>query len=85
MAKIIDLGNGYGRIKGYRSRYASLTFPLTLSTVRKLHAREIISDDEANRVFSVMGYEPVQVKWLVALGNVTTEQWRKAVDRAGTT
>ena len=77
--RIIDLGNGYGRLEGYGSRYASLTFPLTLLRIRKLHAQEVISDDEARAILLEMGLEPSQVKWAIALGKISTEQWKARV------
>lgn len=80
MTKIIDLKNGYGMIENYGSRYASLIFPLTLSRVRRLHAKEVISDTEAQIVLLKMGYDLPQTKWIVAVGKINTEQWKAAVN-----
>lgn len=84
MTKIIDLGNGYGRVEGYGSKYASLTFPLTLSGVRRLHAKEVISDEEAQDILLRMGYALPETEWVVAIGKISTEQWKDALKRVGT-
>ena len=79
MTRIIDLGNGYGRVEGYGSPYASLTFPLTPTWIRKLHARGIIDDTEVRLILLEMGFELSQVRWAIALGKVSTEQWKAKV------
>lgn len=83
MTKIIDLGNGYGRIEGYHSKYASLTFPLTLSKIRRLHAMGYISNDELQEILLEMEYSPSEVKLLVAIGSVTVKQWRERAHGLG--
>ena len=84
MTRIIDLGNGYARLENYGSPYASLTFPLTLTRIRKLHAKEVISDEEARDILAEMGYSLPEMKWIVALGKITTEQWKARVNGLGT-
>lgn len=84
MAKVIDLGNGYGRIEGYPSEYANLTFPLTRSKILKLYALGVLNGDETTHVLLKMGYEFSTVRWSKAIAALTTEQWRKAIERAGT-
>ena len=74
MAKIIDLGNGYARLENYGSPYASLTFPLTLSRVRQLHAENHINDDEAKDALTMIGFEPREAAWFVALDSVDLEE-----------
>lgn len=70
MNRIIDLGNGYGRLEGYDSKYASLIFPLTFSRVRWLHAMGYIDDDELRTILLSMGYDLSVAKLSVALGKV---------------
>lgn len=84
MAEIIDLGNGYGRFEGYGSRYASLTFPLTRYQILRLHALGFLSDDETKAALLSLGYEWAAVKWSLALNKVSLDEWRKAIERAGT-
>ena len=52
MTRIIDLGYGYGRIEGYGSEYASLTFPLTKYQILRLCAMEAISENEARDIIA---------------------------------
>lgn len=84
MAKIIDLGNGYGRIEGYPSQYASLTFPLTRFQILRLYIMGILSQDETKATLLEMGYEWSAINWAIAVANVTTEQWKEAINGMGT-
>lgn len=83
MARVVDLGNGYGRIEKYRSEYASLTFPLTIRAVRQLYAQGIIDHDEAQAVLTDVSCNLSTITWSLAVSSVTTHQWRKAVERGG--
>ena len=76
MARVIDLGNGYGRVEGYGSPYASLTFPLTLYGVRRLHAEGYLSRDELQQTLLDRGYSEKEAAWLVALASVTVGRWK---------
>ena len=79
MARIIDLGNGYGRLEGYGSPYASLTFPLTLYGVRRLYAKGHLDRDELQQALLDMGYSEQQAAWLVAVTSVTIGWWKAKV------
>lgn len=83
MTEIIDLKNGYGRIEGVTSPYASLTFPLTKLGILRLYITGLISEDEAIEALLNLGYEMPAVKWVVAVANVTTEQWIEAAHGLG--
>lgn len=84
MARIIDFGNGYARLEGYGSKYASLTFPLTLSRLRWLYVKGYLSRDELQQTLLDVGYSEQEAAWIVALSSVTVEQWKGKVDGLGT-
>ena len=84
MAKIIDLGNGYGRLENYGSPYASLTFPLNSVSLGKLYVTGYLSRDEYLQALLDVGYDAKVAEWKVAVASVTTEQWKARVERAGT-
>ena len=73
MTRIIDLGNGYGRVEGYGSPYASLTFPLTLSMVQRLYVKGYLSRDEFQQALLDKGYSEERAAWLVAIVSVPVE------------
>lgn len=68
--RIIDLGNGYARLEGYGSPYASLIFPLTSYRVRRLHVEGHINDDEVTDALIMVGFEPREAAFLVAVDNI---------------
>lgn len=84
MTKIIDLGNGYGRLDEYRSKYASLTFPLTLSRIRRLHTQKDINNTDMFHILGEMGYRLSEIKLFVAVDNITVEQWKARLPNART-
>ena len=84
MSKIIDLGNGYGRVEGYTSKYASLTFPLTKRYLGKLYVTGCISKDEYRQALLDVGYSTEAAEWAAAVASVTTEQWKARVNGLGT-
>lgn len=84
MARIIDLGNGYGQLKGYSSRYASLIFPIGLSIIRRLHVKGYLDNNETMQTLLDMGYEFSEAKLIVAIDSVTVEQWKDRVSGLGT-
>ena len=74
MARIIDLGNGYGRLEGYGSRYASLIFPLTLSGVRRLYAEAYLSRDEFQQALLDIGFSEREAAWFTTLDGVVLKE-----------
>ena len=74
MTRIIDLGNGYGRVEGYGSEYASLTFPLNTYAIRQLHVEGHINDKGATDALIMVGFEPRAASWLVTLDNIDLVQ-----------
>jgi len=85
VATIIDLGNGYGMLRGYASPYASLIFPLSLSIVRRLHCAGYLSDNEAIQTLLNMGCDFACAKWVTLLDSVTIEQWEARLPHGRTT
>ena len=79
MTRIIDLGNGYGRLEGYGSEYASLTFPLNSDGLGGLYAKGYISQDEFQQALFDIGHDEESAAWLVAIASVTVEQWKAKV------
>jgi len=75
-SEIIDMGNGYGRLTEYNSRYATLTFPLGLYRLRRLNLEGYISDAALRDILGRMGYEPREVEWIFALGRLKIVEWR---------
>ena len=79
MTRIIDLGNGYGRLENYGSPYVTLTFPLTLSRMLRLYIKGYLSKSELQQTLLNMGYDKWEVAWAIARSSVTVEQWKARV------
>jgi len=84
MAKIIGIGNGYGRLEGYTSKYASLTFPLTRHHLNKLYRAGYLDKDEYTQTLLDIGHNPEYAKWATAVASITVKQWKKALKHART-
>lgn len=84
MARVIDLGNGYGRVEGYTSPYASLTFPLGRLHLGKLYVTGYLSKDEYIHELRKAGHTVQFAEWAAAVASVTTEEWKARVERART-
>lgn len=67
MSTIIDLGNGYGMIEGYKSSSANLHFRLRPSYIRRFYLEGYLNRDEYYYWLSYLGYTSKQIDWLYAL------------------
>ena len=67
MTEIIDLGNGYGMVVGYKSPYANLHIELKQSEIRRLYSLGYLSRDEYYHYLLNLGYSERQADWLYAL------------------
>jgi len=84
MGRIIDLGNGYGRLGGYSSLCASLTFPLTIHRVREFYVKGYVDRNEYQQALLDMGYTEEEVAWFTALDSVTVAEWKARLPNART-
>jgi len=84
MTEIRDLGNGYGLIRGYRSRYATLTFPFDLSVVKRLYREGYIDKNEAITVLLWMGYSEGEITILLAWIDITQRRKERGLTHART-
>ena len=84
MATITDLGNGHGRLEQFGSEYASLIFPLTRTSICRLHNQGYLDRDEATQALLDIGHTIHQAKWFVGLAGVTVERWKAGLERART-
>ena len=74
MARIIDLGNGYARLEEYGSEYASLTFPLTISGVRRLYVEAYLTRDEFQQALLDIGLSEQEAAWFTTLDSVCLKE-----------
>lgn len=67
MTEIIDLGNGRGLLRGYKSPYANLHFRLTQVSIRRLYSLGYLNRDEYYQWLLHLGYSFEHIRWLYAL------------------
>lgn len=82
MTEIIDLGNGYGKVIGYKSPYANLHIELKPTEIRRLYSLGYLSRDEYYHWLLYLGYSSEQVDFLYALdSSATVKFFRQEAER----
>lgn len=82
MTEIIDLGNGYGMLKGYKSPYANFHFRLTQDSIRRLYSLGYLNRDEYYQWLLHLGYSLEHISWLYALdSSATVKFFRSEAER----
>jgi len=84
MARIVNLGNGYGQLQGYPSCEAPMTFPLKSSEIGRLYARGYLTTNEAIQALLDMGYSQTRAEWYVAMSSPIIEELRASLNNART-